>query len=94
MPKFTLIAEHLDDKGNPTSTVTHVFNEDFLPDVVMSMQEFLRGTGFYFNGDLDIVETQTTYQTNDGPSSCGWNDQFTADPSNHSDWYFDINRNR
>ena len=58
MPKFTLIAEHLDDNDNPTSTVTHEFYEDYLPEVVMMAESFLRGVGFCFNGTLDIIEDE------------------------------------
>lgn len=93
MPKFTLIAEHNDDDGNVTSRVTHEFEEEFLNDVIMHLQEFLRGTGYYFQGDLGISEP-VQYKSCDGPSSCAWNDQFVDPVEQHSDWYFDINRNR
>ena len=100
MPKFTLIAEHLDDNDNPTSTVTHVFNEDFLPEVVMMMQEFLRGVGFYFNGELNISEPVRYTATDLGKDlakmeagCCGGCNSF-EDKVDHNDFYYDINRNR
>jgi hypothetical protein len=51
MPKFTLISEHDD-----SSRTTVEFERDFLPDVIMQMDMFLRGTGFVYNGSLTIEE--------------------------------------
>lgn len=52
MPKFTLIAEHIDEDTCQTySKVTHEFYHETLDEVVMSLQEFLRGVGYYFVGD-------------------------------------------
>ena len=51
MPKFTLIAEHDDE-----TRTTVEFNQDYLPDVLMQMDMFLRGTGFVYNGSLTIEE--------------------------------------
>ena len=56
MPKFTLIAEHIDEDTCQTySKVTHEFYHETLDEVVVSLQEFLRGVGYYFEGDLLIV---------------------------------------
>ena len=56
MPKFTLIAEHIDEDTCQTySKVTHEFYHETLDEVVASLQEFLRGVGYYFEGDLQIV---------------------------------------
>lgn len=56
MPKFTLIAEHVDEDTCQTySKVTHEFYHETLDEVVASLQEFLRGVGYYFEGDLQIV---------------------------------------
>ena len=51
MNKFTF---SLDDGYG--RLVTHTVNEEFLDDVVMSFQDFLRGCGYYFNGNLEFVE--------------------------------------
>lgn len=51
MPKFTLISEHDD-----SSRTTVEFERDFLPDVLMQMDMFLRGTGFVYDGSLTIEE--------------------------------------
>lgn len=91
MPKFTLIAEHTDDYGDVTSRATREFDEEFLPEVIMNLDMFLRGTGFCYSGKLGISEPET-YSTFDGPSSTAFDDQFAPAPAKHSDFYFDINR--
>lgn len=49
--KYTLIAE--DEFGG--STTTREFQSDFLPDVLSEVELFLRGAGFFFEGNLDFV---------------------------------------
>ena len=49
--KYTLIAE--DEFGG--STTTREFQADFLPDVLSEVELFLRGAGFFFEGNLDFV---------------------------------------
>lgn len=56
MPKFTFICEHLD----PLVRTTHEFEVEYIGDVVQEFETFLRGSGFYFNGNLDFVEEQVT----------------------------------
>ena len=79
MPKFTLIAEHEDNKK-----ITYEFHEDYLPDVLLQMEMFLRGTGYFFDGTLDFVN----------------NEYSDAEPDNsegaefHSKYYFDTERNK
>jgi hypothetical protein len=51
MPKFTLISEHDD-----STRTTVEFEHDFLPNVLMQMDMFLRGTGFVYDGSLSIEE--------------------------------------
>jgi hypothetical protein len=60
MPKFTLIAEH---DGESRTTVE--FNQDFLPEVLMHMDMFLRGTGFTYDGSLTI-ESWNEYPSDTG----------------------------
>ena len=60
------------------SRVTHEFNEDFLSDVVLMMQEFLRGVGYYFDGELMILDEEREPSEN----------------YIHSDCYWDIDRNK
>lgn len=57
MPKFTLIAEHTDIYGKPTShKVTHEFNVDTLDSVLENTDLFLRGCGFMPTGTLDYIQ--------------------------------------
>ena len=49
--KYTLIAED-DFDGSKT---TREFQADFLPDVLSEVELFLRGAGFFFDGNLDFV---------------------------------------
>lgn len=48
--KFKLICEH--EEGD---VVTHEFQKVTLNDVLMRMQDFLKGCGYVFDGTLDIV---------------------------------------
>lgn len=96
MPRFTLIAEHYDEfEGVIESTITHQFEKEYLDDVIMQLQEFLRGAGYYFDGELGIVEP-VMYTTPENAakmeaSCCGAG---CGDTVQHNDHYYDINRNR
>jgi hypothetical protein len=50
MSKFTFKHE------NDDCLIEHSYNEEYLHNVVMRMEEFLRGCGFIFDGSLEIVE--------------------------------------
>ena len=80
MPKFTLICDHSCDLD--THVVTHQFNADYLQDVLLNLDMFLKGSGFVYDGEVDVVEPLTVQEV-----------QETEDIK-HSDFYFDINRNR
>jgi hypothetical protein len=43
--KFTLISDH--EQNGPK--VTYEFEEDFLEDVILNIEQFLKGTGFVFD---------------------------------------------
>ena len=86
MPKFTLIAEHTGlYAGNVESRTTHEFEVDYLPDALQNMELFLRGVGFVFDGNLDIV--------NDFEEPPEWHTP-QEDFVEHSDFYFDTQRNK
>lgn len=93
MAKFTLIAEHIDENGEVYAKVTHEFTEEYLYDVIPHIQEFLRGTGYYFQGDLGIGEVDPVLyravQPEENTGCCGG-----CDTSNHSQHYYDTDRNR
>ena len=55
MPKFKLIAEWDTD-----TKVEHTFEVEVLDDVVMHAEHFLRGCGYFYEGDLGIIEKEQT----------------------------------
>lgn len=57
MSKFTFKYE-LDD-----SKVKHTFDAEHIDDVIMFFQEFLRGCGFYFDGDVKISKSDVYIHT-------------------------------
>ncbi len=54
MPKFTLICDHSCDLD--THVVTHEFNAEQLTDVLMNLDMFLKGSGYMYDGVVDIVD--------------------------------------
>lgn len=90
--KFTFIAEH--ETGEK---ITYESTKDFLPEVVQDFELFLRGCGFVFDGNLDFVEPETYAVSEfDAPSLNDLEQYFasTINPVDHSDHYYDTNRNR
>jgi rubrerythrin len=61
MAKYTLICEH--DELGGTMKQTTEFRTDYLPDVLENTELFLRGCGFYFEGQLDIVDEDKSYES-------------------------------
>jgi len=62
MPKFKLICDHSYDLE--THVVTHEFNSEYLPDVLLNLEQFLRGAGYAFDGVLTIEEPESVYKPN------------------------------
>lgn len=62
MTKFTLVCDHSYDLD--THVVTHTFNAEYLPDVLLNIEQFLRGAGYHFDGVLTIEEPESVYQPN------------------------------
>lgn len=90
--KFTFIAEHASGEK-----ITYESNKDFLPEVVEDFQLFLSGCGFFFDGNLEFVEEETyTLSDFDAPTLNDLEQYFstTINPTEHSDHYYDKNRNR
>ena len=57
MPKFTLIAEHIDYTGVRSQKNTMEFDEEYLGDILNNVKQFLQGTGFIIDGTIDIVDS-------------------------------------
>lgn len=54
MAKYTFVADH--SYSLDTHVVNHTFTADNLYEVVQNFEQFLRGVGFIFDGNLQIVE--------------------------------------
>lgn len=75
MPKFTFVCDHNDELGSGPK-VTLETERLFLDDVLFDIQDFLKGAGFVFDGELCIVSTGELYgreveQTADESECCG-----------------------
>jgi hypothetical protein len=93
MAKYTLIAEHTDIYGKPTGhKVTHEFTVDDLSTVLENTDLFLRGVGFMPPGILDYVPDDTYYGT--PPEWHTEEFETPTDDVNHSEYYFDTERNK
>jgi hypothetical protein len=82
--KYTLIAEDTWD-GSKT---TREFEVDALPEVLTEIELFLRGAGFFFDGNLDFVND---FQEPE------WNVEEWNTPQEdieHDESYFDTERNK
>ena len=85
MSKLTFTLE--DGHGR---VVTHTVEEEFLSDVVMSFQDFLRGCGYYFNGNLDFVDDFATDYTPEPDTA----EDEAFEQVTKSKHYYDTNRNK
>jgi hypothetical protein len=81
MPKFTLICDHSCDLD--THVVTHQFDAEYIGDVLDQFKHFLRGSGYYFEGEIDIVDDKPQPQCEAG-----------CECDTHSHFYFDLGRNK
>jgi hypothetical protein len=72
MARYTFTCENF-DYSNPfdtkerlASTLTQEFRADELTTVIENFEMFLRGAGFHFNGQLDIVNVDEWNEDSDG----------------------------
>ena len=93
MPKFTFIAEH--DSGQ---RVTYECEHDFLDHVLDDFNLFIRGVGFYPQGErLEFVSDEPYYT-----QEPEWHNEEFDTPQDdisewdkvHSNYYFDTERNK
>lgn len=80
MPKFTFVCEHFnDDSTHVERRNTVEFTAETWYDVLNEVQDFLRGSGYYFDGDVTVVDP------NEESECCGGCDEdltsFTLDTS-------------
>jgi hypothetical protein len=95
MPKFTFIAEH-----NSGQRVTYECEHDFLDHVLDDFNLFIRGVGFYPQGErLEFVSDEPYYTQEQEPE---WHNEEFDTPQDdisewdkvHSNYYFDTERNK
>ena len=84
MPKFKLICDHSCDLD--THVVTHEFTADYLPEVLLNLDMFLKGAGYVYDGEVEIIEQI--------PVGAGTDVEFGGAGNQHSRHYFDTERNR
>lgn len=58
MMKFTKVH----DDGDTIEVVTHAVS---LPEIFVQFEQFLRGCGFSFDGEIDIVEDESCLTTSE-----------------------------
>ena len=63
-PRYRFSVEHSDDEGNLTFGNTLEFTAEQLPDVVGNFELFLKGSGFAFDGHVDITPSDYTQYNN------------------------------
>lgn len=85
MSTFTLTCEN-EDRVNTLTFEAETYN-----DVILNMNDFLRGCGFYYEGYLDIVpdEFAPTYELN-----AEWPFPEETDATDHNDFFYDTERNK
>lgn len=59
MPIFTFACEHTDENGLTNRMNTVEFSADTWPEVVDEMTDFLRGCGYHFSGELQMVDEES-----------------------------------
>lgn len=60
MPKFTFICDHNDEDG-PGPKLTFDTERVTLDDVLFDFQDFLKGCGYVFDGEVSIVNMREIY---------------------------------
>lgn len=86
MAEFTLVCDQSCDLD--THVVTHQFTADTLDEVLPNITEFLRGAGYRFDGEVELVKDDYI------PLGAGTNVEFGGAGNIHSQHYFDKERNR
>jgi len=78
--KYTFIMEETDIRGELVGNkLVSEFNADYLQDILVKFQDFLKGSGFVFEGQLDVV--------NDFEEPPEWhNDEFETPQEPVHDW--------
>lgn len=70
MSKYTLICEEDSFLISSTNKTTKEFEAESLDEILLNITQFLRGAGFCFDGDLQVVQPETEELWYSGSSSC------------------------
>ena len=91
MPKFTLICDHSNNLD--THVVKHEFTSEHIYDVLDNFQMFLKGAGYVFDGDIDIVTDDLQNLFEDEWTAVRRADAIAEGGELHSKYYYDTERN-
>lgn len=95
MPKFTLIAEHVDSYGNSNGhKLTYEFEVDHISGVLENVDYFIRGVGYHPEGTLDYVSEDEYFAMDSGPEWQTPEWDTPQDDVGHSEYFFDTGRNK
>ena len=87
--KYYFIYKETDLIGKETGKViTHQFEGDSLETLLSNFQDFLKGAGFYFDGNVDIVKDDDDWNT------APINIDISEEDVEHSKYYYDTDRNK
>jgi hypothetical protein len=59
-PRYRFSVDHENDDGRTTFSNTLEFDAELLPDVIGNFELFLKGSGFAFDGHVDITPSNYT----------------------------------
>ena len=92
--KYVLQMIETDLSGNETrNNVTFTFHADSLMQLLEKYQDFLKGCGFVFQGQLDIVPDEEFYGYREDDYE-EVNLELIDLPEQHSEYYYDTERNK
>lgn len=60
-PRYRFSVDHENEDGRTTFSNTLEFDAEMLPDVIGNFELFLKGSGFAFDGHVDITPSEYTY---------------------------------
>jgi hypothetical protein len=106
--KFTFSYEHYDSFGEVAKTYNLTTNEVSLMALIEDFETFLKGSGFVFDGILDIIEPESMeispqdQAEMDAMFPVGGDSFPPMEPfdtavnktTTHSNWYYDTERNK
>lgn len=72
MHKFTLISQFVPDqldRVNHANKITHEFEAESLDEVMEQFAQFLRGSGYSFDGHVEIVDDYPVDKDKESPAS-------------------------